>query len=58
MKVIKKENGIELIPESDFERDCLRHIADKGHLKAAYKDAWVPFELEITFPEHKWNAWE
>jgi len=58
MKVIKKENGIQLIPESDFERDCLAHIADKGNLKSEWDDAWVPRNLEITFQEHKWNAWD
>lgn len=40
MKVIKRENGIELVPETDFEKECLSHIYSKGISKIEWTDSW------------------
>lgn len=58
MKVIKTEHGIDLIPETDFEKECIRHIAGKI-LTAKFEDDWNNSgNLEIRFQPHKWDTWE
>jgi hypothetical protein len=50
MKVIKHENGIELVPESESERQCLKHI-DGKKLTVTWTDAWERMgNLKIEFP--------
>ena len=58
MKVIKKEDGIDLVPETEFEKECIKHIAGKT-ITAKFEDSWNRTgNLEIKFEAHKWDAWE
>ncbi len=34
------ENGIRLIPESPFERECIKFIDSKGIDKLVWEDEW------------------
>jgi hypothetical protein len=55
MKVIKHENGIELVPETDFEIECLRHIANRS-IHAEWTDKWDSSgNLKVEFPKDSWN---
>lgn len=56
MQVIKTQYGIELIPENEFERDCLRHIANKS-INAKWTDNWNQKDnLKIEFPADSWGT--
>lgn len=55
MKVKKTEHGIELEPENELEKECLRHIAGKS-LTAKFEDAWNRTgDLKIEFQPHPWD---
>lgn len=55
MKVIKKEDGIDLVPETEFERECVKHIAGKS-ITAKFEDSWNRTgNLEIKFEIHTWD---
>lgn len=55
MKVEKHEDGIELIPENEFERDCLKHIIGK-RITAQWVNSWEPqSNLKIEFPKDEWG---
>lgn len=55
MKVKKTEYGIELEPETSYERECLDHIAGKK-LTAVHEDAWARKGLvKIEFKPHPWD---
>lgn len=50
MKITKTENGITLKPESDFERECLQHIADHKTVALEWSDSWNRTgDLHATF---------
>lgn len=40
MKVEKRENGITLIPESDFEIECLKWMKKEVIEKMYFEDNW------------------
>ena len=55
MTITKRENGISLVPETEFEKECLRHIYGKA-LKTQWEDNWNQTGgLEITFEPHPWD---
>ncbi len=55
MTVIKHETGIELVPENEFERECLNHIANKP-VAAQWTDSWErKGNLKLEFPKHEWD---
>ncbi len=39
MKVVRHENGIDLVPESDFEREALKSIWHEK-VKMDWEDSW------------------
>lgn len=52
MQVIKTQYGIELIPENEFEKDCIKHIASKS-LEAKFEDQWNQCgNLKLEFKPH------
>ena len=38
MKIIKHENKIELVPESEFDKECLKFISSYGPIYAEWTD--------------------
>jgi len=55
MKVIKKEHGIELTAENAFERECLKHVANK-QLTAKFENSWdQDGSLNLEFDAHPWT---
>lgn len=40
MKVKKTEFGVELIAESDYESECLRHLRHQGTITIEFEDQW------------------
>lgn len=40
MKVKKREDGIDLVPESNFERDCLKDLKGRSIKKIYFEDKW------------------
>lgn len=40
MKVIKTENSIGLIPETQFEIDCCKEINRRDITKTEFEDSW------------------
>jgi hypothetical protein len=55
MTVIKHENGLELIPDNEFERDCLKHIVGK-RLTAEWISSWETTpNVKIEFPKDEWG---
>lgn len=55
MKVIKLENGIQLKPENDFEKECLKHIHGKT-LSVKFEDEWDrKGDLKLEFKPHPWT---
>ena len=40
MKVEQQENGIALIPETDFEREALKRLRKKSIKSMQFEDAW------------------
>lgn len=56
MKCKKTEYGIELIPETDFERDCLRHVQEQVNVTLQFEDAWNRTgNLKIEGQPHHWD---
>ena len=56
MKLEKLIDGVRFIPETPFEEECLRMIADHGIVKAQYHDNWDrKFPLEIIVHTHPWD---
>lgn len=55
MKIKKLEYGIELIPESKYEEECLSHISGK-QVKVQFVDSWEQKgPLKIEFEPHPWD---
>jgi len=55
MKVIKLEHGIQLKPENDFERECLKHIHGKS-LTPKFEDEWDrKGDMRLEFKPHPWD---
>lgn len=55
MKIKKLELGVELIPENDYERECLKHIANK-QVVVKFEDSWDQSgNLSIKFSPHPWD---
>lgn len=41
MKIIRHENAVELVPESDFEREALKFLKSSvGNGKVEWTDSW------------------
>lgn len=40
MKIEKREDGINLIPESDFELECLRWMKNEIVARMQFENAW------------------
>ena len=56
MKVIKHENGVEFVPESDFERECLNHISKGCNVQLTWTNNWNNNgNLMITFNKDDWG---
>jgi hypothetical protein len=56
MKVIRHEDGITLVPESDYERECLKVIYGKA-LKTVYEDSWNRTgNLKLEFNADPWSS--
>ncbi|MHC4315219.1 MAG: hypothetical protein ACYSW3_22470 [Planctomycetota bacterium] len=54
MKIEKLESGIKLIPETDFEKECLKHIANKT-LKSSSQDTWHQTgPVTLAFDGNSW----
>jgi hypothetical protein len=66
MKVRAEEDGIDLIPETDFERQALERIARRGTVKCERIDGadggrnWPSFgndaPLRVHLPEPEWGT--
>ena len=56
MKCIKLANGIQIIAENDFERECLEHIKGKI-VSVKVEDAWAKSvnKVDLTFNVHPWD---
>ena len=55
MKVIKTRYSIQLAPENEFEKECLKHIANKK-LTSKYEDDWdQKGNLILKFEPHPWD---
>lgn len=56
MKCKKTEYGIELIPESQFEKDCLRHLYTRQPVTAKFEDEWdCKGNLILEGKPHPWD---
>jgi hypothetical protein len=56
MKVIRSEHGIELIPETEFEKECLRLIANRA-VTPVWTDSWNRSgNLKIEAKEPDWGT--
>lgn len=56
MKVIETEDTIELIPESEFEKEKLKRIANKT-VKTEWSDSWdSKGNLIIRLPCEDWGT--
>ena len=56
MKIKKTEYGVELVPENDHEKECLKHIMGKGPLSAKHEDVWdQKGPVKIQFKPHPWD---
>ena len=56
MKVIKHENGVDLIPETDFEKECIKHISNK-QLTAEFEDNWdQKGNLQLRFKPFEYGS--
>lgn len=54
MKAIIVENGIDLIPETEFDRDCIAKIMNKT-LIAKFQDDWDnKGNMQLRFEMHPW----
>ena len=40
MKVIMTQLGIELVPETEFEKTCLEHVAKQSMVTLKFRDEW------------------
>ncbi len=57
MKCKKTEYGIELIPETDFEIDCLKHLHSKKTIKIHFEDTWdCKGNLILEATPHPWDV--
>ena len=55
MKVEKTKHGIKLIPESDWDRECLGHI-DSKKVTCHFEDQWdKKGNFLIEFEPHPWD---
>ena len=49
MRLKKLEDGVEFVPETEFETECLRKLGQYRHLTAMYADTWdEKFPLVVT----------
>lgn len=56
MKCKKTEHGVELIPESDYEKECLLHIKHQDNVKIEFEDTWNNTgNLIIQGEPHPWD---
>lgn len=57
MKCKKTEFGIELVAESDYEQECLKHLdSKKGSLTINFEDSWNKSgTLKIEGKPHPWD---
>lgn len=54
MKVIAHENGIELVPETEFEKQCLKKIAHET-VSMKWTDEWNQSgNLKIEAKDNDW----
>lgn len=55
MQLKKLANGVEFIPETEFEKECIQLLAGKA-LSAKFEDAWdQKGPLQITYEKHPWD---
>lgn len=40
MKIKMTELGLELEPETSFEKECLKHLANQNSISVSFKDKW------------------
>lgn len=58
MRLSKQANGITLMPETPFDKECLEYISDKV-LTTRYDDTWHRSgPLVLTFKQHPWDCVE
>lgn len=56
MRIERQENSIRLVPESDWERDCLRSLKNRGIEKMEFEDYWNQVGyLQLDFTVHPWD---
>lgn len=60
MKVVRSENEVEFIPETEFEKECLKLIANKNIIPV-WTNAWeqggnLKFNIKITDNSEPANA--
>lgn len=56
MKIKKTEYGVELIPESSFEVECLKHLRNQTSIFMKFEDEWdQKGNLKIEGKPHPWN---
>jgi len=56
MKCKKTQYGIELIPENDFEVECLKHLFNHKPISASFTDNWNNSgNLIIQWQPHPWD---
>lgn len=55
MTVIRHENAIELVPESEYERECLKLISGKS-VSANWTDRWEQNgNMRIDIPQYDYG---
>jgi hypothetical protein len=56
MKCKKTEYGVELIPETDHERECLKHLERQSSVTITFEDTWNKTgNLQIEGKPHPWD---
>lgn len=56
MKCKKTEHGIELIPENDFDAECLRHLERQTNVSIKFEDTWNKSgNLHLEGKGHPWD---
>lgn len=56
MKIKKTEHGIELIPETPFEKECLVHLARQNSITVKFEDQWDQTgPVKIEGQPHPWD---
>lgn len=56
MKCKKTQYGIELIPENNFEIECLKHLFDHKPVSVVFEDNWNNTgNLIVQGKPHPWD---